>query len=857
MQKGDLVIHKTLGQCSIRSIDNVTAILKTQDGGMYECSIADIKPIPKIDSTDTPYSSLRTLLRIDASLIDSINNAWGIFSKSNITLLPHQLWVCNRVMRKWPTRMMIADDVGLGKTMEAGLILLAAVSSGRAKRILILTPPSLTKQWQERMRSFSLNFAIYTNTNNSFDISYIIAPISNLKLDRKDKHARLLSAEPWDIVIVDEAHHIGVSDGNATLGFNLIDKMNNAGLISTLLFFTATPHQGKEEDFWGLMSLLDKQIFSKKNPDKYSFLHDYMIRNNKLSIMDMNGKKLFKKLYQHPKTYTYTVEESNFYSMMTDYIQCGYAYASGLDKVTGGQVNLLLIALQKIASSSITAIQNTLKKRLILLEINAKNNNSHIQVDAESGDENIAEKSALKIMDGEIQHIKQLLELAGQVKEESRIKEIIKVISSDYPNEKIVFFTEYKATQALMINALQSNFPNDKTVFINGDNYLDCCGIKEKCDREVAMYSFNEKDAKYLVSTEASGEGVDLQEKCHVLIHVDLPWNPMRLHQRVGRLYRYGQKQDVDVLSFRNPSNLESMIWEKLNEKLENIRNAMDYVMEDPEDWKQMVLGSANESYYSRLFARGTQIKKESLNEWFNQETQTMGNKKALDVVRGIEKNAQRFDLSSLHEVPKLNQYLLFPFLENMLSYNGVKCHGNAENVTFLMPKEWKYGPNIVRSLHGPVSFTFYREKSKESKTSLFAIGDTVCDAAIKQARSFTDNYAEADIDDPLLILKVFDRDTTSNSLSCYSFIAYFDKKDHVEEVKQEDLLKLISGLLDKTVKKECVGRKRVDTNFLETCKMRAINDYKSVGIEYALPELEVFAYIEPLKKGKAIVELW
>lgn len=456
-------------------------------------------------------------------------------------------------------------------------------------------------------------------------------------------------------------------------------------------------------------------------------------------------------------------------------------------------------------------------------------------------------------MAGEIAHIEILLELADRVKSESRIEEIIKVIESDFPNEKIVFFTEYKATQAEMIKALRKYFPDCKTVFINGDNAINCCGLNEKSDRFRAMQAFNERDAKYLVSTEASGEGVDLQSNCHVLIHVDLPWNPMRLHQRVGRLYRYGQKEDVDVLTFRNPGNLEGMIWEKLETKLDTIRDTMGYVMDDPEDMKQMVLGIEDENFYSHLFAEGTRIsKKESFDDWFDEKTQRMGNKSALEVIRGIEEHAQRFDLSSLNEVPRLKQELLYYFVTNLLRFDGEKFQQCEYGITLTKPKEWEeFAQNRrqYRNQNGP--FIFNREDQVKNKNSLFAIGDPVCDAALCQARDFIDNYAEANIPYPLLIFKVFDRDTTSNSLSNYCFVGYFNKGNEYESISQVELLKLITGLLDKGIKKEMTGRVNADGHFLDECKKRAIKDYISFGIDYSLPESEVFAYIVPSRKGE------
>ena len=202
-------------------------------------------------------------------------------------------------------------------------------------------------------------------------------------------------------------------------------------------------------------------------------------------------------------------------------------------------------------------------------------------------------------MKDEIRHLKQLIVAASAVSRETKVKQLVEVVATRFADQPVLFFTEYKATQALVISALQSRFGDDCATFINGDEELDgvllSSGVVTKLrePRESAATRFNAGQVRFLVSTEAGGEGIDLQERCHVLIHVDLPWNPMRLHQRVGRLNRYGQKYPVEVVTLRNPDTVESRIWDKLNEKLKRIMLALGNAMEEPEDLLQLVLGMA------------------------------------------------------------------------------------------------------------------------------------------------------------------------------------------------------------------------------------------------------------------------
>ena len=852
-KENSVVIHDQYGQCTFMGMIGDMALIRTEDGTIQQCSSAALVPVNDIWNSSESFSTSNALLRLQGNLIKAINNAWGVFSQTAINLLPHQLWVCNQTMKQWPTRMMIADDVGLGKTIEAGLILTSAITSGKAHRILILTPAKLTIQWRERMESmFGQHFDIYTSasdklTEGEFRKNKLIASLATVRLDGNDKHKRLLEADPWDIVMVDEAHHAGTSKEKQTLGFKLLDKMQASGKIKSLLFFTATPHQGKPEQFWKLMSLLDEEAFSKETSEKekYERLPDYMIRNAKSKVTDMDGTRLCTELHQHPGVFHYTEQESAFYALMSEYIECGFAYAKELDDEEERHVGLVLTALQKIASSSITAIRSAFKKRLVKLEEESKAKS----VIDEDDDEAMATETQFVLMKDEIGHIRELLRISEGIAEESGINRIIEIIKSDYPNDSVLLFTEYKATQALMIQTLRKHFCKNCVCFINGDDALYIDGHKEISPRMQAMKSFNSGRCRFLVSTEASGEGVDLQENCHVLIHVDLPWNPMRLHQRVGRIYRYGQTKDVDVVTLHNPDNLESRIWELLDEKCTEINKAFGHVMDSPEDMKQMVLGVEDPGFYSSLFSKGIRKDKETLSSWFDAKTKSLGNQAAIDTIRGIETRAARFDLSALDDVPKFELDDLKSFLEAVFRHDG-KAFGYSPDgkvMTFRMPEGWAVNnQNYFDPLKVlPKEFEFNRK----SMGKIPGIGNRFFDKALDDALACVDNYARIPGNDSYIIFKVVERDTTKESLSFFSFVGYrVDQNGNIEKESMSDLFRLVRDLLSrKYPDSDSISNRsiHVDRDLAESLKERATRDYRALGIEYDFPEAQIFALLD------------
>jgi ERCC4-related helicase len=742
--------------------------------------------------------SKKVIAKVQAALIRSINETWGVFSISSIDLLPHQLWVCNQALKKWPIRYMIADDVGLGKTIEAGLILWPLIASKKVNRLLVLTPASLAEQWQERLRKmFDIRLAIYTSEQDNDKTDFwgthdrVVAKISTLQKDTENnhRHDRLLSSAPWDLVIVDEAHHLNVEEHNSpTLSYQLIQKMQENSKINSCIFFTGTPHRGKDFGFWSLMKLLDNDIFDpKKNTDEqFQQLSNYLIRNNKQHAVDMKGNKLFTDIIQNPGIFTYTEEEREFYDKLTEFIISGKAYANTKDGRARQSVILVLIALQKIASSSVAAVKSALTTRVKSLEKKSNDiENDNFEVRDEEDDaldalERSAKEINFKLMEEEIESLHELLSLADKVVEESRIKEIIQIIKQKYPNDSVLLFTEYKRTQALMLSALIAEWGEENVGFINGDERITGVKMKDGSiknfdkNRETTADNFNKGRIKYLVSTEASGEGIDLQESCHVLIHIDLPWNPMRLHQRVGRLSRYGQKKDVEVVSMRNPDTVESRIWGLLQTKISSITNMFNQATDDPEDLMQLVLGMQDTTFYNNLFSEADNIKKENLHTWFNAKTETLGNSSVIKTVEKLVGNAAKFNLAGLQDVPKLDLPDLEPFFQSSLELAQRRVTITENGFfSFITPDAWDT-EYCIKPRYNDLVF-----KRKTSEGTTCGVGHIMFDKALDYAYTFQDSICAIDSSYKYFIYRIYDKITyqRGNIESKYLILKYSDEE--------------------------------------------------------------------------------
>ena len=760
---GQQVHHPCFGIGSVILAEDDTVVVRFEHG-IESCETASLTA--RLGVTDAVKlgrrsSALDVTLKAQAAAIRSLNDTWGVFSRSRIDLLPHQLWVCHRALQQWPIRLLIADDVGLGKTVEAGLILWPLLSSSKVRRLLILTPASLVEQWQHRLRTmFDIRMSMYRpevdrpkadfwSTHNQ-----VVASTQTLRQDRAGRHDRLLDAPPWDMLIVDEAHHLNADEQTGkTLGYRFVERLVHEQRVESCLFFTGTPHRGKAYGFWSLMGLLEPDLFGPERPEAEQLLRlrPFLIRNFKNKVTDMDGNRLFQPVNNHPETYEYSEAEQEFYQLLTRFILEGNAYASGLTQSARRQVTLVLIAMQKIASSSVAAIRAALTKRLHRLRKEVaeirKRYPKDLPENEDDEDPDVLEaynrwmnQERFRILEDELPHLEALLEAASSIEKESKIERIGEIIDGQYRGRSILLFTEYLATQALMVSTLMARFGEDCVGFINGDNRLT--GVRQpsggetvlSANREATADAFNQGRIRFLVSTEAGGEGIDLQEHCHTVIHVDLPWNPMRLHQRIGRINRLGpgQKHPVDVVTIRNPSTVESRIWGKLETKLGHIMEALGHAMDEPEDLMQMVLGMAGSSFFNELFAEGQSVRSDGLDEWFDAKTGSLGGRSAIETVTDLVGHCQGFDLSQLDDVPRKDLPDLIPFFSGALMKNHRRPEREEGSFSFRTPGAW-LGPPGVRPRYKELIFHRQPRDSEEAKR-IVGVGHQVFDQALSQA---------------------------------------------------------------------------------------------------------------------------
>ena len=734
------------------------------------------------------FPPLDVTLKAQAAAIRSLNDAWGVFSRSRINLLPHQLWVCHRALKQWPIRLLIADDVGLGKTIEAGLILWPLLSSGKVRRLLILTPASLVEQWQERLyHLFDIRMSIYRPEVDSPRADFwtihnqVVASLPTLRSDHNGRHERLLDAPRWDMLIVDEAHHLNADEATGkTLGYRFVERLVSENLVESCLFFSGTPHRGKSYGFWSLMSLLQPEMFSPRRPEseQLPLLRPVLIRNFKQKVTDMAGNRLFQPVINYPETYTYNAAEATFYQLLTEFIMAGNAYASGLDQSGRRQVTLVLIAMQKIASSSVAAIRSALRKRLANIEKEIKRfkeNQSTIEHSDDEADEEAFEaldrwekQVEFQLMADELPFLRALIEAAERIEQESKILQIGELIDTRFGERSVLLFTEYKATQALVVSTLMARFGEDAVGFINGDDRL--IGVRLPSgretvlagNRETAAEAFNQGKIRFLVSTEAGGEGIDLQSRCYTLIHVDLPWNPMRLHQRVGRLNRYGQTWPVEVVTLRNPHTVESRIWGKLEQKLASIMQALGHAMDEPEDLMQMVLGMAGPSFFNELFGEGQGVRPERLDDWFDAKTRSLGGQSAITTVLDLVGHCQSFDLSQLADVPRKDLPDLIPFFHGMLVRNRRRPEQEDGVFSFKTPEVWLTSPGIRTRYEGLI---FHRNPhDPEEAKRIVGVGHQLFDQALHQAEESEGSLALVKgLSSPLAVFRFVDAVTSQS----------------------------------------------------------------------------------------------
>ena len=487
-------------------------------------------------------------------------------SGNRIRIEPYQVDAAHRVLNGYEPRYLIADEVGLGKTIEAGIIIEELIARGRADRILIITPASLRDQWQREMKNkFGREYVAYdrgyvnamrksSRGKNiwTFD-DKIVVSIDFAKQEDMLKDLQKLN-EPWDAVVIDEAHHLTARQGSD--GVERVDRYRVGEVIANqtdaLLFLTGTPHKGKPDQFYHLLRLLDPYRFSRPSDINPRQLKDLMIRRVKTdaSMIDADGSSMFPDREITTLPVSLTESERQLYDDLTEYISAIYTVSAESDRYAAG---FTMVIYQKRLVSSIRAITRSLQRRLRDLD-------EKITIST-----NVAERlnCVESVVETEADVLKQLIQAAQDIDVDSkgqRLREFVRSIFEEEANEKILLFTEYTDTLEYLREDVLAEFD---TVAIHG-------GMKQE-DRKETIERFRD-NARILLATDAAREGLNLQF-AHIMVNYDLPWNPIRIDQRMGRLHRYGQDETVRVYNLFVEDTRESDILQLLVRKVDQIES--------------------------------------------------------------------------------------------------------------------------------------------------------------------------------------------------------------------------------------------------------------------------------------------
>ena len=502
----------------------------------------------------------RFRLRALAKNLELWNNNTGALGRIDVDPLPHQLDVAKRVVSAPQARWLLADDVGLGKTIEVGLILHALERRNRCRRVLIVCPASLTRQWQDEMQfKFERTFEIYKRDfNPRFSEAMRLREnvIVSMDLAKRPAHlSTLLQVDSWDVIIFDEAHRLGrAEDGTRTDRYRLAQALHER--TASFLLLTATPHQGKRGRFAALLELVRPDL--KSEIDMIDFepgiLKEIIIKNKKTVVTDAEGNLIFHGHDTNRVLVPKSSDMTNADQALTRYLRNGYRASDQAGSTTGRAIGFVMTTYRKLASSSVEAIKVSLQRRLE--KLTSGENNSEIKFDIDDdidtdteGDDELWKKEILsdapKFFDDEIDQLKSVIDLVNVARRsDTKLTTFLDKIFSPIINrgENLLIFTEYTATQSYLQQELQPRLKNKKPiVLINGSMEID--------DRIQSVRRFNAGESQVLISTEAGGEGLNLQTSCHIMVNYDLPWNPSRLVQRIGRIYRYGQTKGVQVFN--------------------------------------------------------------------------------------------------------------------------------------------------------------------------------------------------------------------------------------------------------------------------------------------------------------------
>ncbi|EQB8045080.1 DEAD/DEAH box helicase [Aeromonas hydrophila] len=608
-------------------------------------------------------------LTYEAHALPVMESASALTS-AKIDLLPHQVVLTHRIATASPRRYLIADEVGLGKTIETALILRELASRGELNRALMVVPAGLVNNWHRELNEvFNLDFEVFGSegditdrkTNAFAKHDRLIASIDTLKRPARIK--RLLDAPRWDLVVFDEAHHLTASRTGGkvrkTENYKLAEALKDHS--RDLMLLSATPHQGNHFQFWMLAQLLNPTLFGSPEEmlENRHRLNTVMFRRTKADACQPDGSPLFARRWVHTESFLMNEDERLFYERLREYLEDGFDLARRQGN-QGRALGFLMAIFQKIAASSFAAVRRTLKRRLLMLTLHeALLRDKDLDIE---GRERLTEEARVLIheeyalpydsigrsevdrvlADLKFRLVKKLdaeaLEMASDPygseylatnaeeaasavvelhlpEERLRIGDLLNVFPQQREtkaqklldglgylwrqnaSEKIVIFATYLGTVDLIAREIEQAYPGQGVVVLRGGDH----GAKLAAERKFRL----KNGPRVLVCTAAGREGLNLQF-ARILFNFDLPWNPMDVEQRIGRIHRYGQNHTAQVYNLVLSDTIEGRIFLMLDEKLTEIAKTVGKVDDQgnvAEDLRAQILGQLSERLnYDRLY---------------------------------------------------------------------------------------------------------------------------------------------------------------------------------------------------------------------------------------------------------------
>ena len=572
-------------------------------------------------SFDADGSLLRLVTEANRIKLAHYFDPYLAIHTSLVDPLPHQISaVYGEMLPRQPLRFLLADDPGAGKTIMAGLLIKELIARSDLERCLIVAPGGLVEQWQDELgEKFSLEFDILSRdmietsrSGNVFnDRKRLIARLDVLARN-EDLQQKLRSSNEWDLIVCDEAHRMSASffsgDVKYTKRYQLGQLLGQ--LCRHFLLMSATPHNGKEEDFQLFMALLDGDRFEGRFRDgvHYADSGDMMRRLTKEELLKFDGRPLFPERRAYTVKYELSPEEAGLYSAVTDYVRTEMNRVQRFTDQDGKKFNnvgFALQILQRRLASSPAAIYESLKRRRERLKaelaearlarkgISSSIHSADVTEDVlknieEFGQDEIDDfedlistgattAETVEQLEIEVQTLKGLEAMAlnvlrsGKDTKWTQLDQILDddlMIDADGHRRKLIIFTEPKDTLHYLVEKVRARLGKPEAVdIIHG-------GVTREARRTVIERFMQDRDMLVLIANDAAGEGVNLQ-RGHLMVNYDLPWNPNKIEQRFGRIHRIGQAEVCHLWNLVAADTREGEVYARLLEKLEAARKAL------------------------------------------------------------------------------------------------------------------------------------------------------------------------------------------------------------------------------------------------------------------------------------------